>query len=151
MGSKTSHVQEYQNTITNVPNICYKVPTGGGKTFLAAASVKPIFDYLPSTAPRVLVWLVPSEAILTTTRLRATSRPTPSLSARLNTDFGGRVEVYSKDELLAGQSFSPTIIADQLSVMVLSYDSLRSNKKDSRKVYQENGNLTSFSTFLGES
>lgn len=148
VGSKTSHVQEYQNTITNVPNICYKVPTGGGKTFLAAASVKPIFDYLPSTAPRVLVWLVPSEAILTQT-LRALKDPHHPYRRRLNTDFGGRVEVYSKDELLAGQSFSPTIIADQLSVMVLSYDSLRSNKKDSRKVYQENGNLTSFSTFLG--
>lgn len=148
VGSKTSHVQEYQNTITNVPNICYKVPTGGGKTFLAAASVKPIFDYLPSTAPRVLIWLVPSEAILTQT-LRALKDPHHPYRRRLNTDFGGRVEVYSKDELLAGQSFSPTIIADQLSVMVLSYDSLRSKKKDGRKVYQENGNLTSFSTFLG--
>lgn len=148
VGSKTSHVQEYQNTITDVPNICYKVPTGGGKTFLAAASVKPIFDYLPSTTPRVLVWLVPSEAILTQT-LRALKDPHHPYRRRLNTDFGGRVEVYSKDELLAGQSFSPTIIADQLSVMVLSYDSLRSKKKDDRKVYQENGNLTSFSTFLG--
>ena len=148
VGSKTSPVQEYQNTITDVPNICYKVPTGGGKTFLAAASVKPIFDYLPSTAPRVLVWLVPSEAILTQT-LRALKDPHHPYRRRLNTDFGGRVEVYSKDELLSGQSFSPTIIADQLSVMVLSYDSLRSKKKDGRKVYQENGNLTSFSTFLG--
>lgn len=148
VGSKTSHVQEYQNIITDVPNICYKVPTGGGKTFLAAASVKPIFDYLPSIAPRVLVWLVPSEAILTQT-LRALKDPRHPYRRRLNTDFGGRVEVYSKDELLAGQSFSPTIIADQLSVMVLSYDSLRSKKKDDRKVYQENGNLTSFSTFLG--
>lgn len=148
VGSKTSHVKEYQNTITDVPNICYKVPTGGGKTFLAVASVKPIFDYLPSIAPRVLVWLVPSEAILTQT-LRALKDPHHPYRRRLNTDFGGRVEVYSKDELLAGQSFSPTIIADQLSVMVLSYDSLRSKKKDDRKVYQENGNLTSFSTFLG--
>lgn len=148
VGSKTSPVQEYQNTITDVPNICYKVPTGGGKTFLAAASVKPIFDYLPSTAPRVLVWLVPSEAILTQT-LRALKDPHHPYRRRLNTNFGGRVEVYSKDELLVGQSFSPTIIADQLSVMVLSYDSLRSKKKDGRKVYQENGNLTSFSTFLG--
>ena len=148
VGSKTSHMQEYQNTITDVPNICYKVPTGGGKTLLAAASVKPIFDYLPSTAPRVLVWLVPSEAILTQT-LRALKDPHHPYRRRLNTDFGGRVEVYSKDELLSGQSFSPTIIADQLSVMVLSYDSLRSKKKDGRKVYQENGNLTSFSTFLG--
>ncbi|WP_049356876.1 DEAD/DEAH box helicase [Rothia mucilaginosa] len=148
VGSETSHVQEYQNTITDVPNICYKVPTGGGKTFLAAASVKPIFDYLPSTAPRVLVWLVPSEAILTQT-LQSLKNPHHPYRRRLNTDFGGRVEVYSKEELLAGQSFSPTIIADQLSVMVLSYDSLRSKKKDGRKVYQENGNLTGFSTFLG--
>ena len=57
----------YNNEISGVPQICFKVPTGGGKTFLAANSIKPIFDSMPNVHPKTVVWLVPSDAILTQT------------------------------------------------------------------------------------
>ncbi|WP_307737444.1 DEAD/DEAH box helicase family protein [uncultured Varibaculum sp.] len=138
----------YQNVVDGVPHVCYKVPTGGGKTFLACASVKPIFDALPPTRQKAVVWLVPSESILTQTlgALKDTSHP---YRQRLNMDFAGRVEVYSKEELLAGQNFSPATVAEQLSVMVLSYDSFRTRSKEGRKAYQANGNLTSFASAFG--
>ncbi len=60
-------IQGYQNIVDGVPHVCYKVPTGGGKTYLACASVKPIFDALPPVRRQAAVWLVPSEAILTQT------------------------------------------------------------------------------------
>jgi type III restriction enzyme, res subunit superfamily len=138
----------YQNIVDGVPHVCYKVPTGGGKTFLACASVKPIFDALPVVRRQAVVWLVPSDAILTQT-LAALKDPHHPYRQRLNADFGGRVEVYSKDELLAGQNFSPATVAEQLSVMVLSYDSFRSSRKDGRKAYQANGNLAPFATVFG--
>ncbi|MFP7696459.1 DEAD/DEAH box helicase [Trueperella sp. LYQ143] len=138
----------YQSVIDGVPHVCYKVPTGGGKTFLACASVKPIFDALPPIRHRALVWLVPSDAILTQT-LTALKDPAHPYRQRLNTDFGGRVEVYSKEELLSGQNFTPATVAEQLSVMVLSYDSFRANRKEGRKAYQANGNLARFATVLG--
>ena len=31
----------YQNVIPGVPNLCFKVPTGGGKTFIACNAVRP--------------------------------------------------------------------------------------------------------------
>ena len=34
----------YNDILKGVPNVCFKVPTGGGKTFLACNSIKPIFD-----------------------------------------------------------------------------------------------------------
>ena len=34
---------KYQNILPGVPNVCLKVPTGGGKTFLAANAIEPIF------------------------------------------------------------------------------------------------------------
>lgn len=142
-------ISAYQNTIDGVPNVCYKVPTGGGKTFLACASAKPIFDALARTRNKAVVWLVPSESILTQT-LAALKNPSHPYRQRLNADFTGRVEVYSKDELLAGQNFSPTAVAEQLSVMVLSYDSFRARNKDGRKAYQANGNLAHFATAYGE-
>ena len=39
----------YQNVIPGVPNLCFKVPTGGGKTFIACNAVRPIFDALPAS------------------------------------------------------------------------------------------------------
>ena len=39
----------YKNEIKGVPHVCFKVPTGGGKTFIAAASIRTIFSFLPDT------------------------------------------------------------------------------------------------------
>lgn len=141
-------VQRYQNIIDGVPHVCYKVPTGGGKTLLACASVKPIFDSLPQRKVKALVWLVPSDAILSQT-LIALKNPAHPYRQQLNLDFHGRVEVYEKAELLAGQNFSPATVTDQLSVMVLSYDSFRSSNKEGLKAYQANGNLAPFHTVFG--
>ena len=47
----------YQNVIPGVPNLCFKVPTGGGKTFIACNAVRPIFDALPATKTKEVVSL----------------------------------------------------------------------------------------------
>ena len=51
----------YKMELAGVPQVCFKVPTGGGKTFLAANSIKPIFDSMPHIHPKAVVWLVPSD------------------------------------------------------------------------------------------
>lgn len=141
-------MSRYQNVLEGVPNVCFKVPTGGGKTLLACASALPILQAMPPMRHRAVVWLVPSDSILTQTlsALRDTSHP---YRRQLDADFGGRVEVYSKEELLAGQNFSPAAVADQLSVMVLSYDSFRARNREGLKAYQANGALAPFATVLG--
>ena len=139
----------YRNVIAGVPNLCIKVPTGGGKTFIACNAVRPIFDALPATKTKAVVWLVPSDAILTQTAkaLKDTSHP---YRQKIDVDFGGRVEVYTKQELLNGQNFNPTAVTEQLSVMVLSYDSFRGRGKEVLKAYQENSNLAEFAKVLGK-
>ena len=139
----------YQNVIPGVPNLCFKVPTGGGKTFIACNAVRPIFDALPATKTKAVVWLVPSDAILTQTAkaLKDTSHP---YRQKIDADFGGRVEVYTKQELLNGQNFNPTAVTEQLSVMVLSYDSFRGRGQEVLKAYQENSNLAEFAKALGK-
>lgn len=133
----------YKDTIKGTPHVCFKVPTGGGKTFLACASVKPIFEAMPMAKMKAVAWLVPSNAILEQT-IRTLKDVRHPYRQRLDFDFGGRVEVYTKEELLNGQNFSPTSVREQLSICILSYDSLRSSKKDGRKIYQENSNLAPF-------
>lgn len=136
----------YNDEIAGVPQVCFKVPTGGGKTFLAANSIKPIFDSMPNVHPKAVVWLVPSDAILTQTYASLSDKEHP-YRKKIDVDFGNRVEVYSKNQLLVGQNFNPTSVKENLSIFVLSYDSFRTSKKEGRKAYQENGNLTSFTQF----
>lgn len=134
----------YHNNLPGgVPDICFKVPTGGGKTFIAANAIKTIYDAMPTITSKAVVWLVPSEAILSQT-YKALSDTSHPYRQKIDVDFGGAVEVYSKEQLLSGQNFNPTAVTEQLSIFVLSYDSFRTSKKDGRKAYQENGNLAAF-------
>ncbi len=133
----------HYNLQYGVPDVCFKVPTGGGKTFIAASSIKTIYDAMPTTTAKAVVWLVPSDAILTQT-YTALSNPHHPYRQKIDVDFGGAVEVYSKAQLLNGQNFNPTSVTEQLSILVLSYDSFRTSKKEGRKAYQENGNLATF-------
>ena len=142
-------VPSYNNAIERVPHVCMKVPTGGGKTFMACASVRRIFDALPTGKPQVVVWLVPSDSILTQT-VRNLSDVNHPYRQKLDQDFAGRVGVYTKEMLLNGQNFSPDTVREMLTLCIMSYGSLRidSKKKDVRKVYQENGNLFRFADFF---
>ena len=142
-------VPSYNNSIERVPHVCMKVPTGGGKTFMACASVRRIFDALPTGKPQVVVWLVPSDSILTQT-VRNLSDANHPYRQKLDQDFAGHVGVYSKEMLLNGQNFSPDTVREMLTLCIMSYGSLRidSKKKDVRKVYQENGNLFRFADFF---
>lgn len=137
----------YQDILPGVPNLCFKVPTGGGKTFLACNAVKPIFDALPAMKAKVVVWLVPSDAILVQT-LGALKNPDHPYRQKIDVDFGSRVEVYTKQELLNGQNFNITAVSEQLSIMVLSYDSFR-GRKEALKAKRENSNLAPMAKALG--
>ena len=135
-------VPQYRDEIKGVPHICFKVPTGGGKTFMACSSLKPIFDKMPLDKPKVVVWLAPSDAIIEQT-INTLSNVDHPYRQRIDRDFSGKVGVYTKEQLLNGQNFSPDTVKEMLTICVLSYASLRvdSKKKDVRKVYQDNGNL----------
>lgn len=139
----------YNASLQGVPHVCLKVPTGGGKTFLAANAIKPIFDSMPHIHPKAVVWLVPSDAIMQQTITNLTNAEHP-YRQKIDVDFGGKVEVYTKEQLLNGQNFNPVSVDENLSIFVLTYDSFRTNKKDGRKAYQQNGNLTAFNGFKGD-
>ena len=140
----------YNPELSGVPQVCFKVPTGGGKTFLAANSLKPIFASMPHIHPKAVVWLVPSDAILSQTYKTLTDK-NHAYRKKIDVDFGNKVEVYSKQQLLNGQNFNPISVSDNLSIFVLSYDSFRTSKKDGRKAYQENGSLLPFVRFKQDS
>jgi type III restriction enzyme len=141
-------IEPYKNNVPRVPHICIKVPTAGGKTFIACNAIKTIFDAFAYDRPKAVVWLVPSITILDQT-IRNLKDPSHPYRQKINSHFGNKVEIFDKATLLQGSGFNATSIKEQLNILVFSFDSLRANNKDDRKVFQENGNLQSFENLLG--
>jgi len=138
--------QAYKNNIKEVPHVCVKVPTAGGKTFIAVNALERIFsafaEYNP-TRPKFVVWLVPSLTILEQTVQNLSNIDHP-YRQRLNDLFSGRVQIYEKAHVLQGAGFNADTVKEQLSVVVMSFDSLKATNKENRKAFQENGYLASF-------
>ena len=128
---------------------CLKVPTGGGKTFIGLNAIRTVFKNLPAeNNVRAVVWLVPSEAILTQT-LKAFRNPFHPYRQKLN-QISSSVSIFDKEQLLSAQGFNPVSVQSELSIMVLSYDSFRATNKDGRKSMQENSQLAGFLSMEGE-
>jgi len=142
-------IEPYKNTIPRVPHICIKVPTAGGKTFIACNAIKTIFDAFAYDRPKAVVWLVPSITILDQT-IKNLKDPSHPYRQKINSHFGNKVEIFDKATLLQGSGFNATSIKEQLNILVFSFDSLRAKNKEDRKVFQENGNLQSFESLLGK-
>ena len=142
-------IEPYKNNVPRVPHICVKVPTAGGKTFIACNAIKTIFDAFDYDRPKAVVWLVPSITILDQT-IKNLKDPSHPYRQKINSHFGNKVEVFDKETLLQGSGFNATTVKEQLNIMVFSFDSLRAKNKEDRKVFQENGNLQSFENLLGK-
>lgn len=144
--------QAYKNNVKEAPHVCVKVPTAGGKTFIAVNALDRIFsafaEYNP-TRPKFVVWLVPSLTILEQTVKNLSNIDHP-YRRRLNDLFNGRVQIYEKADVLQGAGFNADTVKEQLSIVVMSFDSLKATNKENRKAFQENGYLASFLTDDGE-
>ena len=105
-------IESYKNTVPGVPHICAKVPTAGGKTFIAVNALDTVFGALAKRAPRrpkMVVWLVPSLTILDQT-VEALNSPEHPYRKRLDQLFRHRVAVYEKRDLLMG---APSPVEDR--------------------------------------
>jgi type III restriction enzyme len=136
-------MQPYKNTIPKAPHVCIKVPTAGGKTFIACNALHSIFSAYSPDLTRAVIWLVPWSNLLDQT-VNNLSNPDHPYRQRLDSLFNHRVEVYEKKDLLQGSNFNPTVVKEQLTIVVMSFSSLRARNKEDRKVYQENGQLAQF-------
>lgn len=133
----------YRNHVEQAVNVCLKVPTAGGKTYIACNALRTIFNAFDPNKPKLVIWMVPWSNLLDQT-YDALNNPDHPYRQRLNTLFNHRVEVYRKQDVESGANFSPNVVQEQLSIIVMSFASLRAKNKEARKAYQENGNLMDF-------
>lgn len=123
--------------LRNIPYVCIRVPTGGGKTLMAAHAV-PIAArrYLAREYPLVL-WLAPTNTIVEQT-LRALKNPRHPYRCVLDEAFAGNVTPSTLAEAL---SVTPATIAGSATIVVSTFAALRIEDTEGRKIYEQNGSL----------
>ena len=142
--SNNMSIKPYVDTVPGVPRVTAKVPTAGGKTFLACNAISTIFQELPERDAKVVVWFVPSDTILEQTlkNLRDASHP---YRQRLDTLFNNRVVVVDKESALMGTNISPAEVREQLTIFVLSAASfIESSRPGMARAFRDNGYLESY-------
>jgi type III restriction enzyme len=82
-----------------VPNIVLKVPTGGGKTWLAVSAVSRIMGSYLNRNTGFVLWVVPNEAIYAQTLRHLKDRQHPYRQA-LDRAAAGRVRIIEKTDRL---------------------------------------------------
>ncbi|MDP1733528.1 MAG: DEAD/DEAH box helicase family protein [Sulfuritalea sp.] len=125
---------------TAIPNLCLKVPTGGGKTLLAAASVGRVFSSYLNRHTGLVLWIVPNEAIYRQTLKTLANRDHP-YRQMLNVAGAGRVKILQKDSPL-----SRIDVESHLCVMLLMLQSAARKDEAQRKLkaFRDRGNVLGF-------
>lgn len=125
--------------LESCPYVCIKIPTGGGKTLVAAESLKVIQDnYLQDkNGVGLVMWYVPSDAIRTQTLENLRNRNHP-YREQLDLEFNNCVKVFSIEEAL---SIQKTDLENNLCIVVSSLAAFRRSDKTWLKVFQNNGAL----------
>lgn len=125
----------------NVPFICIKIPTGGGKTLVGCYAVTQIMDsFLVEKMGRgIVMWFVPSEAIKSQTLRKFKDRKDAHRKI-LDDSFGNNIKIFSNEEAL---KIRKEDVEDNLCIIISSLDAFRKEKtlQNKYKVYQENGAL----------
>lgn len=120
-----------------LPHVCLRVPTGGGKTLMAAHAVGIAAARWVRRDRVTCLWLTPSNAIRDQTLARLRTPGDPYREA-LAAPVGGALTVLSLGEALAVTR--GTLDADTV-VVVATVQALRVADTEGRKVYEANGAL----------
>jgi type III restriction enzyme len=119
------------------PYICLRIPTGGGKTYMAARSASIASNiYLEDEYP-VILWLVPTNVIREQT-LETLKKPDHPNREALMDAFKGQVKVLDISEFT---QIRPQDLRDRACVVIGTFASLRVKDTDGRKVYAHNEHL----------
>ena len=132
------HSSRFDGADEAIPNVCLKVPTGGGKTLLAAASVAKVFSSYLRRHTGLVLWIVPNEAIYQQTLKTLKNRDHP-YHQMLNVAGAGRVKILEKNSPL-----SRIDTDSHLCVMLLMLASASRQSKETLRFFRDRGNVLGF-------
>lgn len=117
--------------LANTPYCCVRLPTGGGKTLLAAHTVKLARDAGLSREYPLVLWLVTSNAIRAQT-VTALTDPRHAYRQALDETFGGRVRVI---DIADFTQLRPQDLQQSACIVIGTVQTLKVENTEGRKVY----------------
>ena len=123
--------------LPDVPYVCLRLPTGGGKTILGAHAVRVARDaWIDKDHPLVL-WLVPTNTIRLQTA-QALKDPRHPYRQVLDDEFNGRVRVFDISDFT---HIRPQDVRDYCCIVVGTIQTLRVTNTEGRRVYAHNEDM----------
>ena len=130
--------------LPEVPYVCLRLPTGGGKTILAAHAVALARDaWIEKDWPMAL-WLVPTKTIRRQTA-EALKNPRHPYRQVLDEAFDGRVRVF---DIADFTTIRPHDVHGQCCIVVGTIQTLRVKSTEGRRVYAHNEDMEPHFTHL---
>lgn len=123
--------------LDDVPYVCLRLPTGGGKTILAAHAIAAARDAGIGGDYPLVLWLVPTDIIRTQTA-EALADPKHPYRAALDAAFDGRVRVF---DIADYAQIRPHDLAQNACIFVGTIQTLRVTDTNKRKVYAHHEDL----------
>jgi type III restriction enzyme len=121
-----------------VPNVCLKLPTGAGKTYLATRGIEQLQRLYYRRAHGLVLWIVPSDAIYSQTWKTLANREHP-YRVTLERASGGRVKLLRK-----GDGFTKTDVENYLCVFLMMMAAAARQDTDVLKMFQDTGRYPGF-------
>lgn len=121
-----------------VPSVCLKVPTGGGKTLIGAHAIGHILSGMFERKTGLVVWVVPSEAILSQT-IRAFTDPKHPYRAALEHAADGRLRVLTKND-----RFALDDVVNGVCMVVVMLQSTVREEAAALRVFRDTGGFDTF-------
>lgn len=121
-----------------VPNICLKVPTGGGKTLLAVKAIDLINTHYRTTQRGLVLWIVPTSQIYNQTLAALKDRAHP-YRVHLNMASGDHTLILEKSAL-----FTPDDLQNNLVVLLLMLPSANRQVKETLRIFKDRGGFEAF-------
>lgn len=119
----------------DMPYFCLRIPTGGGKTWLAAKSIYLVNTRLLRTEHSVILWLVPSKPIREQTIKGLKDRSHPYNAALRE---AGPITVLDIEE---AKGVTRATLDTSTTVIVATRQAFQVEQEECRKVYQSSGAL----------
>ncbi|MDR2409632.1 MAG: DEAD/DEAH box helicase family protein, partial [Bacteroidales bacterium] len=121
-----------------LPDIYFKVPTGGGKTLLACHAIGKIQQSYLNKQTGLVLWIVPTTQIYKQTISALKNREHP-YRQMLDISSGGRTLIKEKTEI-----FTRLDVEENLMILMLMLPSANRQNKETLKVFRDQGGFTDF-------